>query len=89
MAITGLLVIVPLAMLVYTSFVDVTPFSGNREAVGTLANYRALWSAKLARAIGDTLAVAFAGTAMAMTIGGGMAWLAARTDVPFKPLVHL
>jgi len=89
MAITGLLVIVPLAMLVYTSFVDVTPFSGNREALWTIANYRALWSAKLARTIGDTVLVAFAGTVMAMMIGAGMAWLAARTDVPFKPLVHL
>jgi len=35
------------------------------------------------------LVVSIGGTAIAMTIGCVLAWLAARTDIPFKPLVHL
>lgn len=84
-----MLVIVPLLMLMYTSLVNVTPFSGDVDAVWTFANYEAIWNAKLREAILNTLIVSLGGTVLAMLFGGAMAWLAARTDIPGKSLVHL
>jgi iron(III) transport system permease protein len=89
MAVLGVMVIVPFLMLVFTSLVDVLPFSGEAEFNFTLSNYVALWAPALGHAIANTLVVSIGGTAIAMTIGCVLAWLAARTDIPFKPLVHL
>jgi iron(III) transport system permease protein len=85
----GLLIVVPLAMVVYTAFIDVLPFSGGRAAEWTLQNFRSVWSPELMVATGNTLIVACGGTAVAMAFGCAFAWLAARTDVPWKGLVHL
>jgi iron(III) transport system permease protein len=76
-------------VLVYASLVTALPFSGNPDIGWTLDNYRALWSPALGHAVVNTLVVSFGGSALAMIFGCGMAWLAARTDVPCKPLVHL
>ena len=83
------LVIVPFCMLVYTSLVDVAPFSSGKTASWTLKNYAALWQPENARALVNTLIVSVIGTVLAMGFGCGMAWLAARTDVPWKPFIHL
>ena len=88
-AVVGLLVIVPFLTIVATSFLSGLPFSGDKNLTWTLANYATLWRPALGEAIVNTLIVSVGGTAMAMAIGCGLAWLAARTDVPFKPLVHL
>ena len=85
----GVLIVVPLAMVVYTAFIDVLPFSGDRPAQWTLENFRAIWTPELGAATVNTLIVSLGGTAMAMTFGCGLAWLGARTDVPWKALVHL
>lgn len=82
------LVVIPVLMLVYASFTSELPFSG-REAQFTLSNYLDLWSPAMARALYNTMIVSVGGTLMAMAIGGGLAWLVARTDVPFKPLLML
>lgn len=82
------LVVVPFAMLVYTSLADAPPFSG-KTASFTLANFAALWQPANAGALLNTLYVSVIGTILAMTFGCGMAWLAARTDVPWKPFIHL
>ena len=89
LAILTVLVVIPFGMLVYASFLTAVPFSGERDLAFTLANYTDLWSANLGRAFINTLIVSIGGSAMAMVIGGGLAWLAARTDVPGKSLVHL
>ncbi len=89
LAILTVLVVIPFGMLVYASFLTAVPFSGERDLAFTLANYTDLWSADLGRAFINTLIVSIGGSAMAMAIGCGLAWLAARTDVPGKSLVHL
>lgn len=88
LAILGILIVLPFLTLLYASFITAAPFSGNATA-WTLQNYAGIWTEQMADAIVNTLIVAFGGTAMAMTIGGLLAWLAARTDVPGKALVHL
>ena len=88
LAILGILIVLPFLTLLYASFITAAPFSGNATA-WTLQNYAGIWTEQMADAIVNTLIVAFGGTVMAMTIGGLLAWLAARTDVPGKALVHL
>lgn len=85
----GLLIVVPLAMVVYTAFIDVVPFSGEREAQWTLDNFRANWSPEVGAAALNTLIIALGGTFIALSFGCSLAWLGARTDVPWKGLVHL
>jgi iron(III) transport system permease protein len=85
----GSLILVPLVMVVYTSLIDVLPFSGERTPTWTLENFRAIWTPELAAATVNTLIVSVGGTALAMLFGCTLAWLAARTDVPWKGLVHL
>jgi iron(III) transport system permease protein len=87
-AVLGILIVLPFLTLLYSSFITAPPFSGN-DTDWTLSNYRSIWTPQLWEAIGNTLIVAFGGTAMAMTIGAMLAWLAARSDVPCKWLVHL
>lgn len=82
------LVVLPILMLVYASFLTALPFSG-RQTEFTLSNYLQLWNPAMKQALINTLIVSVGGTVIAMFIGCGMAWLVARTDVPFKPLLML
>ncbi|OGA02299.1 MAG: hypothetical protein A3H35_04335 [Betaproteobacteria bacterium RIFCSPLOWO2_02_FULL_62_17] len=84
----GILIVLPFLTLIYTSFITAAPFSGNTYT-WTLQNYYAIWTPQMGEAIVNTMIVAIGGTAMAMTIGGLLAWLAARSDIPGKWLVHL
>jgi iron(III) transport system permease protein len=85
----GMLIVVPLAMVIYTSFIDVLPFSGDHAPNFTLDNFRTIWSPETGAALVNTLIVSAGGTFVAMLFGCGLAWLGARTDVPWKGLVHL
>lgn len=84
----SLLVLAPLAMLVYLALTSASPF-GVQEVHWTLDNLRGLWSPRVGRAALNTLIIATSGTIMAMVLGGLLAWLAARSDIPGKPLVHV
>ncbi len=88
-AVLGVLVVAPLVMVVVTAFSDRLPFSGEVDMRWTLDNFRAIWSPELGAATANTLIVAIGGTAIALVFGGTMAWLGARTNVPWKGLVHL
>ena len=88
-AILGVLVVIPLIMVVYAAFVDHLPFSGERDVNWTLDNFRAIWAPEVGAAALNTLIVATSGTVIALFCGGLLAWLGARTDVPWKGLVHL
>jgi iron(III) transport system permease protein len=88
-AILTVLVVVPLIMVVYAAFVDHLPFSGERDVNWTLDNFRTIWAPEVGAAALNTLIVASAGTVIALFFGGLLAWLGARTDVPWKGLVHL
>ena len=89
LAILVILVLVPLALIVATSLMTGLPFSGNKTITFTLSNYAVLFSSDVAQALANTLVVSLGGSVLAMGIGGALAWLAARTDVPAKSLVHL
>jgi iron(III) transport system permease protein len=82
------LVLVPLVMIAAASIMSAPPFSGT-PFVWTLDNYAQLWSAEIGLATLDTLIVSVAGTAIALTIGATLAWLAARSDIPGRSWVFL
>ena len=70
------------------SFLTSLPFSGSPDIAWTFANYTALWSADTLDALINSLIASLGGTVIAMAIGGALAWLAARTDAPGKPLFY-
>lgn len=84
----GILIVLPFLTLLYASFITAAPFSGN-VYTWTLQNYASIWTGQMIEAVINTMIVAVGGTVMAMAIGGLLAWLAARSDIPCKPLVHL
>lgn len=89
LGILAVLVVSPLVMTLIASFSTQVPFSGGPPGQFTLDNYRNLFVPELATATWNTLIIAVGGTVMAVSIGATLAWLAARTDIPCKPLVHL
>lgn len=80
--IAAVLVLSPLVMTGIASFSTQVPFSGGPASSFTLDNYRLLFVPELAVATWHTLIIAVGGTVIAVTIGTGLAWLAARTDIP-------
>ncbi|MGH3756873.1 ABC transporter permease [Actinophytocola sp.] len=83
------LVLMPVGMLFYASLVDQPPLPGVGLQPLTLENYAAILSSGSLTATMHSLVLGLGGTALAMVFGGGLAWLAARTDVPGKALVQL
>lgn len=85
----GLLAVLPIGMLVYASFVDVVPRPGSTGGSLTGQWYQNILNPAYYVAARDSLIIAIGGTALALVFGTGLAWLAARTDVPGKSLVLL
>jgi iron(III) transport system permease protein len=81
------LVLYPLGMLVFASFVDSPPRPGSPVGNFTLQNFASLAEAGNLRAIRNSLVFSVVGSGLALIIGGAMAWLVARSDAPFKPFI--
>ena len=80
----GLIVIFTLGVVVYPSLVLVyNSFLANGEL--SLANYAGLFAeASTYRVLRNSLVVSLAGTAGATGLGVLLAWIVARTDIPFR-----
>lgn len=80
------LTLVPLALLVWGSFHTVAP---GQSGPFTFAKYVEAFSSgsDLFSFAGNTLIFAFCGSTFAFVVGTYFAWLFARTDVPFKPVI--
>jgi iron(III) transport system permease protein len=88
-AVLGVLVVIPIVMIVAASFMNVPPFSGAGALAFTTANYAQLWNSDIGMAAFNTLAIGLGGSAIALLIGCGLAWLAARTDIAAPSFVYL
>lgn len=84
-AVLALLIVGPLCGLLYSSF---QPNRGQDGGL-TLDHYRSLGSSALRTAATNTLWVSLGATVLSVVIGGGLAWLATRTDVPLGGVVQL
>lgn len=86
----GGLVVVPLVFIVLASFIDGTPVAGSQaDFTPRAGNFTALVSGGTLEALRNSLVVGILGSAVAVAIGGALAWLAARTDVPLRSLVSI
>ncbi|HEY5340559.1 MAG TPA: hypothetical protein VIK27_05995, partial [Candidatus Aquilonibacter sp.] len=88
-AVLGVLVVIPIVMILVASFLNAPPFSGTGALAFTTANYAQLWNADIGMAAFNTFTIALGGSAIALVIGCGLAWLAARTDIAAPSFVYL
>ena len=87
--ILGFLIVIPMGVLLYATFVDTPPRPGAGVGSFTWANYQALLSAGGRTATMNSLLVGFFGTTLAMLFGCGLAWVVARTDAWGKRLISV
>lgn len=85
------IVIAPILMIIYASLISVPPRPGHDVSWSnfTLDNFAFITSSNTIRATLNSLTIGVFGTLFALIGGGLLAWLAARTDVPGRPLVQL
>jgi iron(III) transport system permease protein len=82
LVVTSSLMLLPLGFLFYTSFRTDAP--GAPHAIFTLHNWQVLFDAQHRVAILNTMQIALYATVFTILIGGVLAWLIARTNVPMR-----
>ena len=87
-AVMLLLVVVPMVMLLVAAFTDSPPRPGDPVGDFTLSNFGALMTERGLSATRNSVVIGLAAGALALTIGTTLAWVAARTDVPWRGLVQ-
>lgn len=80
-----LLVLGPMLGLLYQSF---APDRGEEGGLG-LQNYRAIATTGIGEAALNSILVGIGATVCSLAVGGGLAWLVARTDVPGRRIVQI
>jgi iron(III) transport system permease protein len=85
----AVLIVAPLGLLLYGTFVDVPPRPGADMGRFTWDNYTSIASAGTRDAFVNTVIVGVCGAVLAVLIGGGIALVAARTDVPWRGFVQV
>lgn len=85
----GVLVVLPILMVFQTAFIVGLPDSMFGATGFTLENFTRVFDARVGTAALNSVIVALGGTAFATVLGCSLAWLAARTDIPGKPFIHL
>lgn len=84
LAVLGYLVLPPVVVMVWKSFVGGISLNG---AAG-LAGYRTIAGSGLGPAAADTVVFALGTTAVSMAVGTALAWSAVRTDAPLRSLAY-
>ena len=88
-ALIGYLVLSPIAFLVVSSFRRYE-LAGSIRFVFTLANYaEAYLTPDFLQALANSVVYAAGGTAVALTLGTGLAWIVERTNAPLRGLFAL
>ncbi len=90
LAITFVLIVVPIGVLAIGSFLSEPPRALHFDWSGlTLRNYiEVLGSGNFAQMVGLTVGSSLVGTVGAVCIGTGLAWLAVRANMPGRGVVH-
>lgn len=84
------LALFPLGIIVIASFIQGAPIpNAGSDFVPNLNSYADLWSHGTLDALINSLIAGVCGTALAILVGGAIAWLVARTDVPCRGLLSL
>lgn len=83
------LVIFPVGMMIYASFLDAPPRPGSVQGNFVLDNYAAIFTERNAGAARNSLIIGIGGTLVALVGGCALAWLVARSNIPGKWLVSI
>jgi iron(III) transport system permease protein len=84
----AILVVPPVLILIHGSF-NVPP-PGVEYSGATLANFVQIFEGRrLLAGLSNSMIVATFATTLALVVGGSLAWLVERTNVPFKKLAYL
>jgi iron(III) transport system permease protein len=89
LALLAVLVVYPIGILVYASFLKQPPRPDALIQPLTLDNYHFLAAEQVLRALANSAISGVLATLFAMAVGCTLAWLAARTDVPLRPLIEM
>jgi iron(III) transport system permease protein len=88
-ALLVVLVLVPVGFVVYASLLKHSVEPGDLSGSLTLSHYSDLFQSANLTSSKNSLIIGVFGTLIAVGLGGSLAWLAARTDIPCKRLVKL
>jgi len=84
-----LLVLFPVGFVLLAAFTDTSPGPGSLdEASFTLTNFKVLLTSSALTAMLNSALVGLGSSIVALVIGSGMAFLAARTNVPGRKLIY-
>lgn len=89
LALVAFLVLVPAGFVLLAAFSEAVPRPGNIGFDLTLRNFRVLTEAGVLGATLNSLIIAVAATFLALLIGGFLAFITARTDIPGKGFIFL
>ena len=87
--ILGLLVVLPVGFVLLAAFTDGSPGPGSLGTVDlTVTKLQVLFTGRALNAALNSALVGLGASILALVIGGGMAFLAARTNVPGRKLIY-
>ena len=87
--ILAVLVLFPVGFVLLAAFTDTSPGPGSLgEAAFTLSNFKVLLTSSAMSAMLNSALVGLGASIVALVIGSGMAFLAARTNVPGRKLIY-
>ncbi|MBP2366498.1 ABC transporter permease [Pseudonocardia parietis] len=89
LVVLGVLIVIPAAMVLLAAFSVDVPRPGNITWELTASNFAIFGDPQTLRAFLNSLVIGVVATALACFIGGALAFLAARTDIPLAPFVYL
>jgi len=85
----AILILAPMALVLLSSVSDGVPRPGSLFSNGlTLEHFGVLTSGLVTRAFGISAATSLVSCALAVAIGGSLAFLCARTDIPGRRLIY-
>lgn len=85
----GVMVVAPVGILVYAAFLQGPPRPGSSYTGFTLDNLELLRTPGLLNAAKNSLVVGVGSTVGIVAVGTGLAWLVARTDIPFPKAIQV
>jgi iron(III) transport system permease protein len=87
--ILAVLVLFPVGFVLLAAFTDTSPGPGSLgEASFTITNFKVLFTGSALSAMLNSALVGLGSSILALIIGSGMAFLAARTNVPGRKLIY-
>lgn len=88
-AILAVLIVLPAGLVLLSAFSTDVPRPGNVTWNLTLDNFAILATSETLTAFGNSIVISGVATLLACAIGGTLAFLAARTDIPIPRFVYL